>query len=250
MALLDGRTTRRWSPLAVIALLTVLTVGCGGDGDGDDLATDLTMPTAPGTPAVDEPTSAGLTLNGDGIGELRFGEPVESVTGPLDAVFGPPTIDSYTGERLASGGYLSLLGAPGDRGNGWTYAHPALQIRCHPNGLCAVFGGASLSELVFTGWTYASPADNATAPAGADPVHTVDGVTLGSSTADFPGVVTRTASGCASSVGFANAAGSITAMFGDFYSEEVRRSEPAPGGVFTVVSLTAGTIMSFADGCA
>lgn len=243
-----GRRIVMWTAIAV----WVAAPGCGGGEDsGSGEAGGATSGSLRPTTTL-EPKAAELLLAGDGIGDLYFGTPAAMVTSLVDVAFGPPKIDSYTGEPIGDSLYRSLLGGPTDLGNAWIHAQPALQIRCHPNGLCLVLGGPSLSELAFTGWTYSVRVAENGQPVVAEskPVRTVDGVTLGTSTADLPGIVNRTAPGCYSSVGFANAERSIKATFDDFWEELGRAPEPPPGTVFVVASMSAGTVMAFADGCA
>ncbi len=248
-----GSSGRRWGRSASL-LVVGLALGAGLlSGCGDDTGTggtDSAPPTSAPGPASSATTSlppaADLVLSGDGLGAVRFGEPAAVVTPKVDAVSGPARIVSYALEP--SGGlYSVLLGSPADRANVLEYKFPAVEIRCHTNGLCVILGGPSASELEFTGWTYNQPTDENGQPVATGLLRTVDGVTVGSSTLDFPGIVSRTASQCGSSFGVANQAGTIDATFDDY--TDGKPQEPAPGTRLAIVSMTAGVITSPSEGC-
>jgi hypothetical protein len=223
-----------------IALALVLAAdACGGGGDDAGGSGPTTPP---------QPAAAALTLNGDGVGTFRFEEDAAAVTARLDAEFGPAKVDSYALDQAGGGLYKVLLGTPDDFANAYIFGYPALQIRCHTNGLCLVLGGTSASELDFTGWTYAKPSDRKGQPLDTELVYTSDGVTIGSVTTDFPDIVRRTSNRCYSSIGFANRASTINATFDDY--SETGPPEPAPGTPLAIVSMNAGDITTYADGCA
>lgn len=171
-----------------------------------------------------------------------------AVTTRLDEAFGAPKVESFALKSRPDGQFSAPLGDSADFAYAIVYPFPALERRCHSNSLCALFGGASATELAFTGWTYSARNENGE-PVNAEPMKTAEAVTIGSTTTMFPGIVTRTGAGCASSVGVANMAGTIMATFDDYADDGAESPEPAPGRPLAIVLMSAGTTTSSADGC-
>ena len=215
------------------------------DGIAGPTVLDAVASAGPAAPAA--PTG-GWTLRGDGLGDLRFGGAGGATTAALDAQFGAPTsTNSFTGQPISGGLYAALLGLASDQANAWIVTEPALQIRCYANGLCAYLGGASHDALAFRGWSLTGSGDGGPLPAPG--LATADGVTLGSSTTQFPGLVRRTGTSCFASSGVADAAGSITVIFDDSWEMADDPVIPAPGTTLAVTWMSAGAIPSYGDGC-
>lgn len=139
-----------------------------------DAETTTAPPTtlaAPTTTAA--PAPAPLTLRGDGIGTFDIGSDVVAVHDALVARLGEPSADEAaeypTGD--GSGGYTSSDGEIG-------FIAPFGRELCWSIGFCAEFAGASPAAMTLAGWHYNSDTTGA--------LKSSEGVTIGSSWADFP----------------------------------------------------------------
>lgn len=103
-----GRTPRRAGRLAVLAVLALVTAGCGGGGDAEPSADPPTRAKETPTATPEEPTKepaesaepteeptteepetpSGIVLNGAGVGGIAFGTPDPRAA--LEALLGPP----------------------------------------------------------------------------------------------------------------------------------------------------------------
>jgi hypothetical protein len=217
--------------------------GIAADGvAGSAVFAALRLPYASPPPVTSE---SGFALRGRGIGAMEFGTSARDATPILDAEFGQPEIESYSLSPLGGGQYIVPLGDPQDRANAWIFDYPALEIRCYTNGLCVYLGGATATALALVGWTY-STLDGA---AGSAAMYTLDGVTIGSTTTEFAGIIRRTGSACFSSEGFADLAGTISVYFDDSWTVVDDPIEPAPGQTLAITYMSAGQLTTYGDGC-
>ena len=137
---------------------------------------------APGTTNAVPKAPEDLTLLADGLGPLRFGADSAAVVSAVDAVLGQPVSDAPAEYPN------SVEGAFHSQDEELEFIKPFGRTVCWLNGLCIEFGGATAGPYSFLGWYYAATdTDELAAPSGLD---------VGSTWADFAGVMTVDTGGC------------------------------------------------------
>jgi hypothetical protein len=133
-------------------------------------------------------TAADLVLSADGLGPLMFGDADDSTIYALASALGDPSSDgSLAYPAPLAGGWFDS--ADGD----WFFAHPFGREVCFDEAqLCASFGGSSADDLAFVGWELGGRSLEALSV----PFSTADGVTIGSTLADFEAVMSLSEVGC------------------------------------------------------
>ena len=138
--------------------------------------------TAPGTTNAVPKAPEDLTLLADGLGPLRFGADSAAVVSAVDAVLGQPVSDAPAEYPN------SVEGAFHSQDEELEFIKPFGRTVCWLNGLCIEFGGTTAGPYSFVGWYYAATdTDELAAPSGLD---------VGSTWADFAGVMTVDTGGC------------------------------------------------------
>jgi hypothetical protein len=169
-----------------------------------------------------------------------FGQPDDEVIAGLTTALGPPDFDTAQTYPIPDGDdFLDVTEEE-------AFVHPIGRTVCFANDLCAIFGGATVDTLTFTGWD----SDGNLSPQ----LFTVDGITVGSRLNDFVDIVDLDVGGCYT-VGYGEVGGvdvtliSDGELFGYFDDDgEYVFGDPAPTDV-TVVRLSAGErpVSLFAD---
>ena len=137
---------------------------------------------APGTTNAVPKAPEDLTLLADGLGPLRFGADSAAVVSAVDAVLGQPVSDAPAEYPN------SVEGAFHSQDEELEFIKPFGRTVCWLNGLCIEFGGATAGPYSFLGWYYAATdTDELAAPSGLD---------VGSTWANFAGVMTVDTGGC------------------------------------------------------
>lgn len=137
---------------------------------------------APGTTNAVPKAPEDLTLLADGLGPLRFGADSAAVVSAVDVVLGQPVSDAPAEYPN------SVEGAFHSQDEELEFIKPFGRTVCWLNGLCIEFGGATAGPYSFLGWYYAATdTDELAAPSGLD---------VGSTWADFAGVMTVDTGGC------------------------------------------------------
>ena len=206
-------------------------------------AAPVATTTEPSTTTILETTTtvevvAGLALRADGVGSLRFGQPIVQVVDALVAVLGDPMSDAAFEYPVDTDGML--FDAFGD----FTFPYPYGRQTCFTNEFCVEAGGPTPAELAFVGWTQSE---------GEGSLITTLGVGVGTVWADAEDVMSVDEGGCFSfgtgaSGGIDLQLQSSGAMFtatdstGAFVI-----GEPDPADV-TVVVLSAGDLRTFVYG--
>ena len=198
---------------------------------------------APATTTIPETTTtveaiAGLALRTDGVGRLRFGQPVVQVVDALVAVLGDPMSDAAFEYPVDNDGVL--FDAFGD----FSFGYPYGRQTCFTNEFCVEAGGATPAELAFVGWTQSE---------GEGSLITTLGVGVGTVWADAEDVMSVDEGGCLSFG--TGASGGIDLQLqssGDLFSAPngsggYTIGEPDPADVI-VVALSAGDLRTFAYG--
>lgn len=137
---------------------------------------------APGTTNAVPKAPEDLTLLADGLGPLRFGADSAAVVSAVDVVLGQPVSDAPAEYPN------SVEGAFHSQDEELEFIKPFGRTVCWLNGLCIEFGGATAGPYSFLGWYYAATdTDELAAPSGLD---------VGSTWANFAGVMTVDTGGC------------------------------------------------------
>jgi hypothetical protein len=199
--------------------------------------------TPPPTTTVPETTTtvevvAGLALRTDGVGRLRFGQPVVQVIDTLVAALGDPMSDAAFEYPVDTDGVR--FDAFGD----FSFGYPYGRQTCFTNEFCVEAGGPTPAELVFVGWTQSE---------GEGSLITTLGIGIGTVWADAEDVMSVDEGGCFSfgtgaSGGIDLQLQSSGAMFtATDSSGAFVIGEPDPADV-AVVALSAGDLRTFVYG--
>ncbi len=161
------RTVRRTQVLLAVAASVALIVGASIGVDRLLLADDPAAPgpaKSPSAPAVSttpdttpevspDPVGGVLSVDGTGVGTLRFGTPADEVLTALETQLGQP--DTVVGPDV----YARIPGNTGyfqDGGDNlspsWKYEFTS--VRCWKV-LCVIFGGTDIDSLQLRGWELA-----------------------------------------------------------------------------------------------
>ncbi len=242
----------RTSAAAGLALLVVLALNaCSSSRSGIASATSSggsTVTTTPGTtapapttapastaPATTVPAVDPFLLRSDGVGAADFGDDVATVQAALGALGGLTTDE--TGEFPTPDG-AQYVDAAGEN----VFVAPYLRTLCWSNSLCAHFGGATPTTVVFVGWAYT---DDASAT-----MHTASGATLGIRGSAVTGLNVNEG-GCYTS-GMGDVDGGIqVSLYSDgvpFMENDGTTAHRPPAADVTIISLYAGEMPLFLYG--
>lgn len=130
---------------------------------------------APTTTVAPEP----LILRKDGLGPFDFGSAPTAVIDAITAQLGAPARNDvllYENTDYVDAGYYESLLGP------YYYAlvFPVGQSVCWTGEFCAEFGGASVADLHFIGWTYSGPPHM---------LASASNLTIGAEWEDFPSMI-------------------------------------------------------------
>lgn len=224
--------TTSLTPTTTTTTVTSTTVADGATTS----TTDETGPTTTSTttttaaPPPDDPSD--LTLIFDGILPFRFGDRDVDVVPTLADLLGAPTLDELReypdtdqGMFFDPSGEESFVAAFG-------------RTVCYGNGLCVQFGAGAPETLIFTGWRVDEPASG---------LSTEDGLTTGSTLAEFADLITFDPALACFQIVDGSAAGIDVTLVSD--DDDFATSTPDPAAV-TVVEMRAGQLpMPVADDC-
>lgn len=127
-------------------------------------------PSAPAAPAASGSQEAGMVLDGEGIGAVRFGDRAEDVIAALDAAYGPPDHDT---DWMTAGQQPGPGGCPGTRLRIVRYGQLQVLMSDGPTN----YGAAGQPHLF--GYTVFAVDTDRAAP------QTAEGIRVGSTVADL-----------------------------------------------------------------